>query len=94
MERYLERCLDLMLNNAYRNLEVICIDGSSNHSSLEILRRSEAAVPRIVVIVKGNAGLSSARNAGQDRMSSEYVTFTDPDICILSYLKLCSKRKG
>ena len=79
MERYLERCLDSVLNNTYRNLEVICIDDGSKDSSLEILRRYEAADPRIVVITKENGGVSSARNAGLDRMTGEYVTFIDSD---------------
>ena len=79
MERYLERCLDSVLNNTYRNLEVICIDDGSKDSSLEILRRYESADPRIVVIAKENGGVSSARNAGLDRMTGEYVTFIDPD---------------
>lgn len=79
MERYLERCLDSVLNNTYRNLEVICIDDGSKDRSLEILRRYEAADSRIVVIAKENGGVSSARNAGLDRMTGEYVTFVDPD---------------
>ena len=79
MERYLERCLDSVLNNTYRNLEVICIDDGSKDSSLEILRRYEAADPRVVVIAKENGGVSSARNAGLDRMTGEYVAFIDPD---------------
>ncbi len=79
MERYLERCLDSVLNNTYRNLEVICIDDGSKDNSLEILRSYEAADPRIVVIAKENGGVSSARNAGLDRMTGEYVTFVDPD---------------
>ena len=79
MELYLERCLDSVLNNTYRNLEVICIDDGSKDSSLEILRRYEAADSRIIVIAKENGGVSSARNAGLDRMTGEYVTFIDPD---------------
>ena len=79
MELYLPRCLDSVLNNTYRNLEVICIDDGSKDRSLEILRRYEAADPRIVVIEKENGGVSSARNAGLERMKGEYVTFVDPD---------------
>lgn len=79
MELYLERCLDSVLDNTYRNLEVICIDDGSRDGSLEILRRYEAADPRVVVIAKGNGGVSSARNAGLDRMTGEYVTFVDSD---------------
>ena len=79
MERYLERCLDSVLNNTYRNLEVICVDDGSKDGSLDILRRYEAADPRIVVIAKENGGVSSARNAGLDRRTGEYVCFVDPD---------------
>ena len=79
MELYLERCLDSVLNNTYRNLEVICIDDGSKDRSLEILRHYEAADPRVVVIAKENGGVSSARNAGLDRMTGEYVCFVDPD---------------
>ncbi len=79
MELYLERCLDSVLNNTYRNLEVICVDDGSKDCSLEILRRYEAADPRVVVIAKENSGVSSARNAGLDRMTGEFVTFVDPD---------------
>ena len=79
MEQYLERCLDSVINNTYRNLEIICIDDGSTDRSLEILRRYETADPRIVVIAKENGGVSSARNAGLDRMTGEYVTLVDPD---------------
>ena len=78
-ELYLERCLDSVLNNTYRNLEVLCIDDGSIDHSLEILHRYERADQRVVVIEKENGGVSSARNAGLDRMTGEYVTFVDSD---------------
>lgn len=79
MELYLERCLDSVLNNTYRNLEVLCIDDGSKDHSLEILRRYEAADSRIVVIAKENGGVSSARNAGLQEMTGDYVCFVDSD---------------
>ena len=79
MELYLSRCLDSVLNNTYRNLEVICIDDGSNDNSLEVLREYEQRDNRIIVIAKENGGVSSARNAGLDRMSGEYMTFVDSD---------------
>ena len=89
MELYLERCLDSVLNNTYHNLEIICVDDGSKDRSLEILRRYEAADPRIVVIAKENGGVSSARNAGLDRMTGEYVTFIDSDDFVLpQYVEL------
>lgn len=79
MESYLARCLDSVLENTYRDLEVICVDDGSTDKSQEILRDYESKDPRIVVIAKENGGVSSARNAGLDRMTGEYVTFVDPD---------------
>ena len=79
VEAYLARCLDSVLNNTYRNVEVICVNDGSTDGSLAILREYEARDPRIVVIDKENGGVSSARNAGLDRMSGDYVTFIDAD---------------
>ena len=79
MEAYLARCLDSVLNNTYRNLEIICVDDGSTDGSAEILRAYAEKDSRIVPIFKENGGVSSARNAGLDRMTGEYVTFVDPD---------------
>ena len=79
MELYLERCLDSILGSSYHNLEIICVDDGSKDGSLEILRRYEAADPRVIVIAKENGGVSSARNAGLDRMTGAFVSFIDPD---------------
>ena len=79
MEQYLPRCLDSVLGGTYRNLEVICVDDGSGDGSLRILRDYEARDSRIKVIAKENGGVSSARNAGLDCMTGEYVSFIDPD---------------
>ena len=78
MEQYLPRCLDSVLNNTYRDLEILCIDDGSKDGSLKILREYEQQDNRIAVISKANGGVSSARNAGLDHMTGEYVTFIDP----------------
>lgn len=76
---WLPRCLDSVINNTYKNLEIICVnDGSTDHS-LSILREYEARDPRIRVIDQANSGLSSARNAGMDVASGEFIAFIDPD---------------
>lgn len=79
MEAYLGRCLDSVLNNTYRNLEVICVDDGSKDRSLEILRDYAAQDKRVLVVTKENGGVSSARNAALDRMQGEYFSFVDPD---------------
>ncbi len=81
-EAYLARCLDSVLNNTYQNIEVICVDDGSKDSSAEILRAYAEKDSRIVSIIKENGGVSSARNAGLDRMTGEYVCFIDSDDCI------------
>ena len=82
MERYLERCLDSILRNTYTNLEVLCVDDGSKDSSAEILRTYAEKDRRIVPIFKENGGVSSARNAGLDRMTGKYVCFIDSDDCV------------
>ena len=79
MEAYLARCLDSITNNTYHNLEITCVDDGSRDASAEILRAYAEKDGRIVPIFKENGGVSSARNAGLDRMTGEYVTFVDPD---------------
>ncbi len=79
MEQYLARCLDSILANTYQNLEILCVDDGSRDRSLEILRQYAEKDSRIVVIAKENGGVSSARNAGLDRMTGAFVSFIDPD---------------
>lgn len=79
MEQYLARCLDSVLNNTYRNLEIICIDDGSEDRSLAILHEYGERDRRIVVITKENGGVSSARNAGLGKVTGQYVSFVDPD---------------
>ncbi len=79
MEKYLARCLDSVLSNSYKNLEVICIDDGSKDSSPAILRSYAEKDSRVVVISKENGGVSSARNAGLDRITGDYVALVDPD---------------
>lgn len=92
VEKYLERCLFSITNNTYRNLEIICVnDGSSDHS-LDILNRYKLKDQRILVIDKENGGVSSARNAGLDIASGDYIAFIDSDDWIsLEYFSLLMK---
>lgn len=79
MEQYVARCLDSVLNNTYKNLEIICVDDGSTDGSMHILRDYEKRDGRIVLITKQNGGVSSARNAGLERMRGDYVSFIDSD---------------
>ena len=76
---YLPRCLDSVINNDYKNLEIICVNDGSTDSSPEILRGYEKNDSRIKVFDVKNGGVSRARNIGLDSASGEYIAFIDSD---------------
>lgn len=79
VEAYLARCLDSVLNNTYKNIEVICINDGSPDGCLEILKKYKENDPRIQIINKENQGVSAARNDGLRIASGEWITFIDSD---------------
>ena len=76
---YLPRCLDSVINNDYKNLEIICVNDGSTDSSPEILRGYEKNDSRIKVFDVKNGGVSRARNTGLDNALGEYIAFVDSD---------------
>ncbi|MEE1047672.1 MAG: glycosyltransferase family 2 protein [Clostridia bacterium] len=79
VEQYLKRCLDSIINQTYKNLEIILVDDGSPDRCGEMCDEFSKADSRIRVVHKINGGLSSARNAGLDIMTGEYVGFVDSD---------------
>lgn len=79
VEDYLGRCVESILNQTYRNLEVILVDDGAKDSSGTLCDTFAEADPRVRVIHKENGGLSSARNAGLDICKGDYVAFVDSD---------------
>lgn len=79
VELYLERCLESIINQTYKDLEIILVDDGSPDKCPEICDQYAEYDKRVKVIHKPNGGLSSARNAGIDVMNGEYVTFIDSD---------------
>ena len=75
----MSRCLDSVLNNTYRDLEVICINDGSTDKSADILRQYAVKDERIIAINQKNAGVSAARNAGLDMATGDFVAFVDSD---------------
>lgn len=84
VEKYLERCLDSILVQPFRNFELILVNDGSTDNSLSICKRYEATNNRIVIVDKPNGGLSSARNAGLKVAKGNYVSFIDSDDFISS----------
>lgn len=83
VEQYLSQCLDSILRQTYKNLEIILVDdGSLDHCS-EMCDIYQKKDNRIKVIHKKNGGLSDARNTALDIATGDYVTFVDSDDFIL-----------
>ncbi|TLS35784.1 glycosyltransferase [Pseudalkalibacillus caeni] len=78
-EDYLERCLDSLLAQTLKEIEIITINDGSTDSSSNILKRYSSEDSRIKVIEKDNGGVSSARNEGILSASGNYIGFVDPD---------------
>lgn len=79
VENYLIRCVDSILSQTYRNLEVILVDDGSPDNCGRICDELAKRDDRIKVIHKENGGLSSARNAGLDIATGELIAFIDSD---------------
>ena len=78
-ETTLRKCVDSILAQTYKNIEVILVNDGSTDRSEDICRSYEQIDPRVKVISKENGGLSSARNAGIDKSCGEYIFFIDSD---------------
>ncbi|MCL1847024.1 MAG: glycosyltransferase [Coriobacteriia bacterium] len=89
---YLGRCMDSVLNQTHRDLEVILIDDGSTDYSPELCDDYGHQDPRVRVIHQANAGASAARNAGLDLATGEFLAFVDSDdwIALDTYAYLLS----
>ena len=79
VEDYLERCVKSIINQTYRNIEIILVDDGSTDNSGVICDEFSKNDDRIIVFHKENGGLSDARNYGIDRAAGEYLIFVDSD---------------
>jgi len=79
VEAYLDRCVQSILSQSYRNIELILIDDGSTDGSTGLCDKWAAKDSRVVVVHQTNAGVSAARNAGLKIARGDYLTFVDPD---------------
>ncbi|MGL5549114.1 MAG: glycosyltransferase family 2 protein [Culicoidibacterales bacterium] len=87
--QYLPKCLDSIVNQTYKNLEIILVNDGSTDNSLEIIHEYAKKDSRIMVIDQENGGLSDARNTGVKQINGEYIVFVDSD----DWLKLTMIQK-
>jgi len=79
VEQYLERCIDSIINQTYKNLEIILVNDGSTDNSGQLCDELAKKDDRIRVIHKKNGGLSDARNVGVDEAKAELIGFIDSD---------------
>lgn len=78
-EKYLPYCIESILNQSYRNLEIILVDDGSKDSSPKLCDDYAANDSRITVIHQENGGIANAQNTGLDAAHGEYIAFADND---------------
>ena len=83
VEKYLDRCVESIVNQTYRNLEIILVDDGSPDNCPQMCDAWAPKDPRIRVIHKKNEGLGMARNTGIENATGEYICFFDSDDYIL-----------
>lgn len=83
VEKYLNRCIDSILSQAFKDFEVLLIDDGSKDKSGVICDEYAKKDNRVRVFHKGNGGVSSARNVGLDEAEGEWVCFVDSDDYLL-----------
>lgn len=90
VEEYVERCILSIINQTYKELEIILVNDGSTDNSLSICSYYASKDPRIKIINKSNGGLSSARNAGLNVCTGDFISFIDSDdwLAIETYEKL------
>ncbi len=79
VEKYVGECLESILKQTYKHLEVICVDDGSTDDSGKICDWFSAQDPRVIVIHTGNNGAGAARNTALRRAAGQYIGFVDSD---------------
>ncbi|MBQ3349641.1 MAG: glycosyltransferase family 2 protein [Thermoguttaceae bacterium] len=94
-EQYLRKCLDSVVSQTFRDIEIICVDDGSTDSSPAILDEYSAKDNRVVAIHQANAGVAAARNTGLKSAQGDYLAFLDsddaynPQLCERAYNRAC-----
>lgn len=85
VEQYLRECLDSVVGQSLKDIEIICVNDGSTDGSLDILKEYASQDDRIAVIDKANAGYGAAMNDGLRAASGEYVAFLESDDAIVPH---------
>lgn len=78
-EKFIEKCLKTLIEQSYKNIEIICINDGSEDKSINIISKYAEFDERIIIVNKKNSGVSVARNHGIQIAKGEYIMFVDAD---------------
>lgn len=79
VENYIGQCLDSLISQSLRDIEIVCVNDGSTDSSGEIIKKYAQEDSRFKIIEQANQGPGEARNNGIRNSSGEYIMFVDPD---------------
>ena len=79
VEKYLSKCLDSVIGQTFKDIEIICVNDGSTDNSSKILETYQAKDDRMKVITQKNGGLFSARHSGMKLAEGEFILFVDSD---------------
>lgn len=85
-EKYLARCLDSIINQTLKEIEIICVNDGSTDGSQLLLNEYQGKDSRVIVINKENMGVSDSRNLGLKKARGEFIAFVDSDDWIDIYM--------
>ena len=85
VDKYLDECIDSIVNQTFKNIEIILINDGSTDNSLQIAKKYQDLYKNVKLISQNNRGLSAARNAGLEQASGEFIFFIDSDDKISPY---------
>lgn len=92
-EKYLRECLDSIVNQTYKDYEIILVNDGSTDKSPQICRKYQEKYHNVIVVNKENGGLVSARKAGLAKAQGEYIGWVDADDCVVPdmFEKMCNE---
>lgn len=79
VEKYLRQCLDSLITQSLKDIEIICVNDGSTDASLQIMREYERKDKRVIVIDKPNTGYGNSMNRGFDIAQGEYIGIVESD---------------
>ena len=97
-EKYLRECLDSVVNQTLRDIEIICVDDGSTDASPEILRKYAEKDSRVQVFTQEKSNAGAARNVGLSKAAGEYLAFLDSDdyyeLSMLEHMLACAQERA